>query len=52
MPYVLAPLPDRPGHLLVALRGGTLLLTQDSGETWIPLSVRICDVIDLAVAHA
>jgi photosystem II stability/assembly factor-like uncharacterized protein len=52
MPYALTSLPDRAGHLLVALRGGTLLLTPDAGETWMPLSVRLPDVIDLAVAHA
>ena len=48
MPYALVTLPDQPGRLLVGLRGGTLLITEDAGETWSRLSVRLPDVIDLA----
>lgn len=48
MPYALVTLPDQPGRLLVGLRGGTLLITEDAGETWSQLSVRLPDVIDLA----
>lgn len=50
MPYALATFPGEPGHLLVALRGGTLLLTRDAGETWSRLPVRLDDAIELAVA--
>jgi photosystem II stability/assembly factor-like uncharacterized protein len=51
MPYALATLPGEPGHLLVALRGGTLLLTRDAGETWARLPAHLPDATDLAVAH-
>ena len=47
MPSALVTLPDQPGRLLVGLRGGTLLITEDAGETWSQLSVRLPDVIDL-----
>jgi photosystem II stability/assembly factor-like uncharacterized protein len=50
MPYALATLPGRPQHLLVALRGGTLLRTGDAGESWSRLPVRLPDAIDLSVA--
>jgi photosystem II stability/assembly factor-like uncharacterized protein len=50
MPYALATLPDRPGHLLVALRGGTLLLTDDAGESWRRVPPQLPDVIALATA--
>ncbi len=50
MPYALASLPDDPRHLLVALRGGTLLLTQDAGESWTALAVELPGAIDFAVA--
>jgi photosystem II stability/assembly factor-like uncharacterized protein len=52
MPYTLAALPERPGALLVGLRGGTLLLTDDGGETWSRLPLQLPDVIQLAVAPA
>jgi photosystem II stability/assembly factor-like uncharacterized protein len=52
MPYALVTLPDQPGRLLVGLRGGTLLITEDTGETWSQLSVRLPDVIDLAATSA
>jgi len=42
----------RPEHLLAALRGGTLLLTRDAGESWSRLPIRLPDAIDLAVASA
>jgi len=50
MPYALATVPERPGRLLAALRGGTLMLTDDAGESWSRLSPRLPDVIDLAVS--
>jgi len=52
MPYALATLPGQANHLLVGLRGGTLLLTEDSGETWSRLPLALPGVIDLAVASA
>ena len=50
MPYSILSLPGEPEHLLVALRGGTLLLTRDAGESWTRLAARLPDAIDLAVA--
>ena len=52
MPYALVTLPGQPGRLLAGLRGGTLLITDDAGETWSRLPVRLPDVIDLAAAIA
>jgi photosystem II stability/assembly factor-like uncharacterized protein len=52
MPYALAALPGRPRALLAGLRGGTLLLTTDAGESWRRLPFQLPDVIDLAVAPA
>ena len=50
MPYALATLRESPGHLLVALRGGTLLLTEDAGESWKRLPLQLPDVVALASA--
>jgi photosystem II stability/assembly factor-like uncharacterized protein len=50
MPYALAGLPDRPGALLVALRGGSLLLTEDRGESWTQLDVDLPDLVDVVAA--
>jgi photosystem II stability/assembly factor-like uncharacterized protein len=52
MPYALATLPEQPGSLLVGLRGGTLLLSDDRGESWARLEVELPDVVDLTVAPA
>ena len=52
MPYALATLPDQPGRLLAGLRGGTLLTTDDAGESWSRLPVRLPDLIELAAAPA
>jgi photosystem II stability/assembly factor-like uncharacterized protein len=52
MPYALASLPGAANRLLVGLRGGTLLLTDDAGETWTRLDPGLPDVIDLVVAPA
>ena len=46
----MAPLPDRPRSLLVGLRGGTLLLSEDAGQSWSELPERLPDVIDFALA--
>lgn len=50
MPYALTTLPGRPDTLLVGLRGGTLLLTDDAGESWSRLALELPDLIDLATA--
>jgi photosystem II stability/assembly factor-like uncharacterized protein len=52
MPYALAALPGRPNSLLVGLRGGTLLVTDDAGDSWTRLTLQLPDIIDLAVAAA
>ena len=52
MPYALVSLPDGANRLLVGLRGGTLLLTEDAGQRWTRLDPALSDVIDLAVAAA
>src|ERR1700704_3756753 len=52
MPYTIVTLPDQPGRLLAGLRGGTLLITDDAGETWSRLAMRLPDVIELAAAPA
>ncbi len=50
MPYALGGLPGRRGALLVGLRGGTFLRTDDAGDSWTRLPVELPDVIDFAVA--
>ncbi|HKO26840.1 MAG TPA: hypothetical protein VJU80_05235 [Solirubrobacteraceae bacterium] len=50
MPYALATLPGQPGRLLVGLRGGSMLLTDDAGATWVRLDPSVADVIALATA--
>jgi hypothetical protein len=47
MPYALTTLPGQPNRLLVGLRGGTLLLTDDAAESWSRLPSKLSDVIDL-----
>jgi photosystem II stability/assembly factor-like uncharacterized protein len=51
MPYALAALSGERGRLLVALRGGTLMLTDDAGESWSQLDANLVDVVDMAAAH-
>ena len=46
MPYtVLAPAPER---ILVGLRGGALMWSEDAGESWRRLSAALPDVIAIA----
>ncbi|HEY2437000.1 MAG TPA: hypothetical protein VGH93_07450 [Solirubrobacteraceae bacterium] len=52
MPYALRSLPEQPGALLVGLRGGRFLLTEDAGESWSRLDATLPDLIDFAVAPA
>ena len=47
MPYALCTLPEQPGRVLVGVRGGTLLVTGDTGETWSRLALGLPDVIAL-----
>lgn len=48
MPYTLTTLPEQPGSLLVGLRGGTLLLSYDAGESWTRLAIELRDLLALA----
>jgi photosystem II stability/assembly factor-like uncharacterized protein len=48
MPYALITVPERPGLLLAGLRGGSLLMTEDTGESWTELELELPDVVDLA----
>jgi photosystem II stability/assembly factor-like uncharacterized protein len=50
MPYALATFAGQPGRLLVGLRGGSMLLTDDAGEAWARLEPAAADVIALATA--
>ncbi|MBV9421636.1 MAG: hypothetical protein JOZ98_01905 [Solirubrobacterales bacterium] len=50
MPYAITTLPGRHGALLVGLRGGTMLLTTDAGDTWSRLALELSDVVDMAAA--
>jgi photosystem II stability/assembly factor-like uncharacterized protein len=52
MPYALAALPEQPGRLLVGLRGGSMLVTGDAGESWSRLEPGLPDVVALAAAQA
>ena len=50
MPYALTALPDQHNKLLVGLRGGTLLLSDDAAESWLPLTLEL-DVSETAIGH-
>jgi photosystem II stability/assembly factor-like uncharacterized protein len=50
MPYALTELPGQPDKLLVGLRGGTLLLSGDAGESWSRLTLELSDVLALQAA--
>jgi photosystem II stability/assembly factor-like uncharacterized protein len=47
MPYAMTALPGQPDKLLVGLRGGTLLLSGDAGESWSRLTLELGDVLAL-----
>jgi photosystem II stability/assembly factor-like uncharacterized protein len=47
MPYALAALQAPSGRLLVGLRGGTLLVSDDAGESWAQLALELPDVTAL-----
>jgi photosystem II stability/assembly factor-like uncharacterized protein len=48
MPYALSTLGGRPGWLLAGLRGGTLLVSEDTGESWRRIDLTLPDVVGLA----
>jgi photosystem II stability/assembly factor-like uncharacterized protein len=52
MPYALATLPGQPQALVVGLRGGPLLFSEDAGDSWSRLAVELPDIVDLAAAPA
>jgi photosystem II stability/assembly factor-like uncharacterized protein len=52
MPYALASLPEQPDALLAGLRGGTLLLTEDRGQSWTELPANLPDIVDLVATPA
>jgi hypothetical protein len=51
MPYALTTLPEQPDRLLVGLRGGTLLLTDDAGERS-RLALDLNDIVGLQASPA
>jgi photosystem II stability/assembly factor-like uncharacterized protein len=50
MPYALTTLPDQPNRLLVGLRGGTLLVSDDAGASWSRLGLALDDIVGLEAA--
>ena len=52
MPYALTALPEQPNKLLVGLRGGTLLLSDDAAECWSRLELELDDIVGLVGAPA
>lgn len=50
MPYALATLPGWPDGLIVGLRNGTVLLSDDRGETFTRLDAGIPGILTLSVA--
>lgn len=50
MPYALVTLPGQPRSLIAGLRGGLLMRSDDAGESWTQLPVKLPDIVDLAVA--
>jgi hypothetical protein len=49
MPYSLATLPSRPGSLVCGLRDGTMLSSDDAGESWRTLDAKLSGILALAV---
>ena len=52
MPYALTTLPEQPNRLLAGLRGGTLLLTDDAGDSWSRLGLELDDIVGLQASAA
>ena len=47
MPYALTTLPEQPNRLLAGLRGGTLLLSDDTGDSWSRLALELDGIVGL-----
>lgn len=47
MPYALATVPGQPHRLLVGLRGGALLVSDDAGDSWSRLALELDDIVEL-----
>jgi photosystem II stability/assembly factor-like uncharacterized protein len=52
MPYALLPLRDRPGSLLAGLQQGEFYLSDDAGDTWRRLDLRLPALLALSEAPA
>jgi photosystem II stability/assembly factor-like uncharacterized protein len=52
MPYALASVPEQPNRLLVGLSGGTLLLSDDAGDSWSRLALELNDIVALQASSA
>jgi photosystem II stability/assembly factor-like uncharacterized protein len=52
MPYALVSLRSRPGSLVAGLRNGELLASDDAGDSWRTLDVRLPKVLALGEAAA
>ena len=50
MPYALVAPRERPGSVIAGLRSGELLASDDAGDSWRPLPVRLPKVLALAEA--
>jgi photosystem II stability/assembly factor-like uncharacterized protein len=50
MPYALTTFTGHPNRLLVGLRGGTLLITDDAGDHWTELSLKLANITAFAAA--
>ena len=52
MPYALLTLRERPGVLLAGLQHGELLITEDAGDSWRRLAVKLPGLLALSEATA
>ena len=52
MPYALTALPGQSNRLLVGLRGGILLCSDDAAESWSRLAFELDDIVGLKAAPA
>lgn len=48
MPYALLTLHNRPGVLIAGLQNGELLMTEDAGDSWRTLDVKLRGLLALA----
>ena len=49
MPYALATLPGWPDGLIVGMRNGTLLLSDDRGESFTPIQADIPGILTMSI---